>query len=65
METLLAEFFVGVPKIVQNRFEESFSESLSVDLEAAANSLILSENSANSLLEKFKFVNGLGNIKDR
>ena len=59
---MFTEFFVGVPRIVQNRLEESSSSagSFSVDLEA--NSLILSVKSDNSLLEKFKLVNGLGSI---
>ena len=53
------EFFVGVPKIVQNFFVGSFWLE---EAEAVANSLILSVNSVISLFEKLKLVEGLGSI---
>ena len=51
------EFFVGVPKIVQNFFVGSLWLAFAV-----ANSLILSVKSTISLFEKLKFVEGLGSI---
>lgn len=52
------EFFVGVPKIVQNFFVGSLWLAFAV-----ANSLILSVKSTISLFEKLKFVEGLGSIR--